>query len=212
MKSNEKIASRSWRRPLLPTTTLAVVVVKIMVILSVLAVSNAFVLPSSTGTTSRIAPIQQQQQARLPPQHKSLFPPSTATSTSTTTRTQLFYIPGIEVSDVVYDSVSTAFDAWEWTNAIGAPAALVAGAVLVTLSETRETTAPRKADSRRTRFLKLSMRFLLLTSFALEVVSIFTATITGTVLLGQSEATVARKMIGYDAPLQLMKHHHEYVL
>ena len=188
-----------------------------MVILSILAVSNAFVLPSSTSTTCRIVP-KLQQQARSPPQRKSLFPPSTTaastitTTTSTTSTTQLFYIPGIEVSDVVYDSVSTAFDAWEWTNAIGAPAALVAGAVLVTLSETRETTAPRKADSRRTRILKLSMRFLLLTSFAFEVVSIFTATITGTVLLGQSEATVARKMIGYDAPLQLMKHHHEYVI
>lgn len=122
--------------------------------------------------------------------------------------TRLFYIPGIELSDVTYDSVSSAFDAWEWTNAIGAPAALVAGAVLVTLGETRESTAPRKTDAKGTRLLKLSMRFLLLTSFALEVVSIFSATITGTVLLGQSES-LAKNMVGYGSPLQLMKHHHE---
>ena len=144
-------------------------------------------------------------------QPPSRLSPSKSSSYTRRPTTQLYgYIPGIEVSDVTYDSVSTAFDAWEWTNAIGAPAALVAGAVLVTLGETRETTAPRKGDSHRTRILKLSMRFLLLTSFALEVVSIFTATITGTVLLGQSQHAT-RKMIGYDAPLQLMKHHHEYV-
>jgi hypothetical protein len=117
---------------------------------------------------------------------------------------------GIELSGVTYDSVSTAFDAWEWTNAISAPAALVAGAVLVTLGETREGTTPRKSDTSRVRFLKLCMRFLLLTSFALEVVSIFTAAITGTVLLGQSDhAGVAKKMIGYRSPLQLMMYHHE---
>lgn len=98
------------------------------------------------------------------------------------------------------------------TNAIGAPAALVAGAVLVTLSETREDTAPRKNDTKRTRFLKLSMRFLLLTSFAFEVISIFVATMTGSVLLGHSEQSVAKKMVGYGSPLQLLHHHHEWVV
>lgn len=39
----------------------------------------------------------------------------------------LFGFGGIELSNIVYDSTSTAFDAWEWTNAIAAPAALVAG-------------------------------------------------------------------------------------
>lgn len=39
----------------------------------------------------------------------------------------LFGFGGIELSNVLYDSTSTAFDAWEWTNAIAAPAALVAG-------------------------------------------------------------------------------------
>ena len=114
-----------------------------------------------------------------------------------------------ELSSVVYDSTETAFNAWEWTNGISAPAALVAGAVLVTMSETRESTAPRRSDSRRTRLLKLSMRLLLLSSFAFEVVSIFVAVMTGTALLGHGEPKVGKPRIGYGAPLQLMQYHHE---
>ena len=60
----------------------------------------------------------------------------------------------------------------EWTANIGAPAALVAGAVLVTLSETREDSAPRKNDTPFIRRAKLALRMLLLSSFALEVISI----------------------------------------
>lgn len=55
------------------------------------------------------------------------------------------------------------------------------------------------------------MRFLLLTSFSLEVVSIFVAAMTGSVLLGHGEQSVAKKMVGYGSPLQLLHHHHEYV-
>jgi hypothetical protein len=80
-----------------------------------------------------------------------------------------FLFGGIELSGLLYDSTSTAFDAWEWTNGMGAPSALVAGAVLVTLSESRERTWPRKSDGKKTRFLKQSMRFLLLIAFAMEV-------------------------------------------
>lgn len=94
----------------------------------------------------------------------------------------------------------------EWTAGIGAPAALVAGAVLVTLSETREESAPRKNDPSWVRKGKMTMRFLLLSSFALEVISIFVSTMTGSVLLGHGPAQQA---IGYKAPLQLLHHHHE---
>ena len=66
---------------------------------------------------------------------------------------------------------------------LGAPAALVAGAVLVTLSETRERFAPKKTDQKWIRTAKQVTRFLLMSSFALEVVSIFVSTVTGTVLL-----------------------------
>jgi len=133
--------------------------------------------------------------------------PQTSSSSSSSSSSRLYF--GIELAGTVFDSTATAFDAWEWTNAIGAPAALVAGAVLVTLAETREETSPRKSDAPRIRTLKLLMRFLLLSSFAFEVVSIFCATMTGSILLGHGEQTVARKMIGYASPLQLLHHHFE---
>ena len=75
--------------------------------------------------------------------------------------------------------------------------------------ETREDTAPRQSDANWVRMLKRSMRLLLLTSFALEVISIFVGTMTGSLLLGHAEQTVAKKMIGYGSPLGLLKHHHE---
>ena len=78
----------------------------------------------------------------------------------------------IELGDLFYDDASMAFNAWEWTSNMGAPAALIGGAVLVTLSETREALSPRKHDKKWLRLAKLSMRYLLLSSFALEVVFI----------------------------------------
>jgi hypothetical protein len=92
---------------------------------------------------------------------------------------------------------------------MGAPAALVAAAVLVTLGETREETAPRKSDGDSARILKRLMRFLLLTSFVLEVVSIFVGNMTGNMCLGHGPQVIAKKIAGYKAPLALLYHHHE---
>lgn len=114
----------------------------------------------------------------------------------------------IELSDLLYDDTSTALEAWQWTANICAPAALVAGAVLASMNETRERSVPRQLDPNWVRMLKRIMRFLLLTSFALEVVSIFVGTMTGSVLLGHGKQ-VASKAIGYKSPLQLLHHHHE---
>ena len=36
----------------------------------------------------------------------------------------------VEFRDVLYDDTSSAFDAWEWTSNMGAPAALIAAYVL----------------------------------------------------------------------------------
>ena len=117
---------------------------------------------------------------------------------------------GIEMAGLLYDETSTAFDAWEWTANLGAPAALVAGAVLVTLSETREDLAPRKTDKNWIRVAKQMCRFLLLSSFGLEVVSIFVSTVTGTCLLSHGAQEVAKKLVGYTSPLGLLHHHHEF--
>ena len=139
-----------------------------------------------------------------------LLPRPSVRASSTTTRLDAF--PGmgkIELAGLLYDSTSTAFDAWEWTACLGAPAALVAGAVLVTLSETREAMAPRKTDQKWIRTIKQITRFLLMSSFALEVVSIFVSTVTGTVLLSHGEAA-ASAAVGYTSPLGLLHHHHEF--
>lgn len=78
-----------------------------------------------------------------------------------------------------YWSLKFCIRRWGWTSSLGAPAALVAGAVLVTLGETRQDLAPRRGDKNWIRVTKLLIRFLLLSSFALEVLSIFVSTVTG---------------------------------
>lgn len=73
--------------------------------------------------------------------------------------------------------------AFEWCANLGAPAALVAGAVLATASEHRQHLLPCKDDARWVRRVKNWCRFLLLSSFTLEIFSIFVTTVTSTLLL-----------------------------
>mmetsp|Transcript_35516 Transcript_35516/g.38468 ORF Transcript_35516/g.38468 Transcript_35516/m.38468 type:complete len:204 (+) Transcript_35516:49-660(+) len=115
----------------------------------------------------------------------------------------------VEYSDVLYDDTSTAFDAWEWTSNMGAPAALIATAVLVTLSETRLETIPKKSDKPWIRFMKRLMRLLLMSSFAFEVTSIFVGNMTGSMLLGHGSQPSPKKLVGYGSPLRLLYHHYE---
>lgn len=176
-------------------TTLALRIIVITSLLLAHRPAEAFVVPQGR-THAQLATLTTQSiaiGARNP-------------STSKLHGIRLPEISGIELSGLLYDSTDVAFNAWEWTANIGAPAALVAGAVLVTLSETREDLAPRKKDKNWVRVAKQGMRFLLLTSFALEVVSIFVSTMTGSVLLGHGPA---KKAVGYLSPLQLLHHHHE---
>mmetsp|Transcript_13635 Transcript_13635/g.20760 ORF Transcript_13635/g.20760 Transcript_13635/m.20760 type:complete len:299 (-) Transcript_13635:212-1108(-) len=137
--------------------------------------------------------------------------PTTFTGTSENRKQSAMFgitSKGIELSNLFYDSTSTAFDSWEWTANLGAPAALVAGAVLATMAETREEYAPQKSDTKWVRFFKKLCRFMLFSSFALEVVSIFVSTVTGSVLLGHGECAV-KNAVGYASPLGLLHHHHE---
>lgn len=165
------------------------------------APSHRVAFPPSTVTVSRSAITSPFLK------HSSLVSsPSTSSSASAGTSTSLH---AIELAGLLYDSTSTAFDAWEWTANLGAPAALVAGAVLVTMSENRADMAPRRQDKKWVRLLKLTCRFLLLSSFALEVVSIFVSTVTGTVLLSHGEQ-LTKQLVGYTSPLGLLHHHHEF--
>lgn len=101
--------------------------------------------------------------------------------------------------------------AWEWSANLGAPAALVGGAVLATLAETRTDMAPKRSDSRLRRAGKISCRFLLLSAFALEIISIFVTTVTGTMLLshGDRSAGVHAGEL-YHSPMGFLKHNHEF--
>ena len=82
--------------------------------------------------------------------------------------------------------------------------------MLVTLYETREEYTPKSTDKRWVQIAKLLYRFLLATSFGLEVVSIFVATVTGSVLLGHGEVTAKAATAGYTSCLALLHHHHEF--
>jgi len=111
------------------------------------------------------------------------------------------------------DALEMSTEAFEWCANLGAPAALVGGAVLATLSETREFLAPRKQDSRRIRISKQLTRLLLLSAFALELISIFATTVTGTMLLtegdrGQSGTELMNK--SYNSPMGFMYDNHPF--
>ena len=166
-------------------------------------VALAFIVPQSHSTArpgvSSIPIVSTTQ---------NILPRGKQQKQDTTTSLNLF--GGIELANLIYDSTATAKDAFDWAANMGAPSALVAGAVLVTVSELRaKGIRLKKKDSKTIRCLKQSMRFLLLTAFALEVVAIFVSTMTGSILLGHGEQTIAKKVIGYGSPLQLLHHHHE---
>lgn len=84
-------------------------------------------------------------------------------------------------TSVVHDYSAAAAT---WMNGMRTPAALVAGSALSSLSD---TTVDYDFDKRSVRYLKHAMRFALLTSFMLELVVIFIATVTATKLLGNAD-------------------------
>jgi len=98
---------------------------------------------------------------------------------------QFFFSGGglgdVEVSSLVEES-------FEWTSNLGAPAALVAGAVIATMYENIRSGDLEllESDTTGTRMMKKLTRFLLLSAFALEIMCIFATTVTGTVLLSRS--------------------------
>lgn len=104
-----------------------------------------------------------------------------------------------------------AKDAFEWCANLGAPAALVAGAVLATLAETRGDMSPRKNDKSWIRFAKKSCRFLLLSAFALEIISIFATTVTGTMLMSHGDRPAGTAAgIAYHSAMGFLRYNHEF--
>lgn len=110
----------------------------------------------------------------------------------------------LPTNDVVYQC-------FEWACNLGAPAALVAGAVIATIYENLSSgdLGPKAEDSFLTGFAKKSVVVLLLSSFILQIISIFSTTITGTMLLSRNmdELVAASKAT---TPLGWMKENFEF--
>jgi hypothetical protein len=113
-------------------------------------------------------------------------------------------------AETISDDALSA-EAFGWLSNLGAPAALVAGAVLATLSSTREDLSPRKEDKSWIRVAKKGCRALLLSSFAMEVFCIFVTTVTGTMLLSHRDMPAGLHAgIHYHSAMGLLKHNWEF--
>lgn len=112
--------------------------------------------------------------------------------------------------DLISDD-TLAMEAFEWCSNLGAPAALVAGAVLATLSQTRGDLAPCSTDPKWVRLSKKTCRALLLSSFAMEIVCIFVTTVTGTMLLSHGDSPAGLHAgIHYHSAMGFLNHNHEF--
>lgn len=98
--------------------------------------------------------------------------------------------------------------AYEWAVGLGAPAALVAGAVIATLYESMSSghldIEPK--DKSWVKMAKKMTRLLLVTAFILQIVCIFCTTILGTHLMSQPPFGNSKA----ETPLQYVKEHFEF--
>lgn len=106
-------------------------------------------------------------------------------------------------------------DAYGWCCNLGAPSALVAGAVVASIYENMNNPnsdyRPENGDTRTTGIIKKIVRWLLITAFACEAICIFVTTVTGTMLLSQDVDTMIHQGIVRTAktPLQFLHDHFE---
>eukprot|EP00978_Attheya_sp_CCMP212_P026309 scaffold86284_cov30-Attheya_sp.AAC.2 len=89
-------------------------------------------------------------------------------------------VNGVDVVDV--NELANA--AYGWMTGLGAPAALIAGAVVATVYEVNSSgsMATSASDPTWVRWAKKWNQILLSTAFAMEVICIFVVTVTGTML------------------------------
>ena len=105
-----------------------------------------------------------------------------------------------------------ASSAYDWAINLGAPAALVAGAVVATIYENLRSGSLdiQKNDNVYTRFAKKTTSLLLYSSFALQMISIFVTTITGTMLLSKDFSNLESTANHLHTPLQFLHEHFEF--
>lgn len=103
-------------------------------------------------------------------------------------------------------------DAYSWCCSLGAPSALVAAAVVATIYENMHSGDLEidKADGPWVQLGKKLTRLLLLSAFALETLSIFVTTVTGTMLLSRKhdQMFIANKDV--TTPLEFLKENFEF--
>lgn len=103
-------------------------------------------------------------------------------------------------------------NSYEWSVNYGAPAALVAGAVIATIYEKKDNKnlTPKTTDPKWVVYAKRLTTFLLLKAFALELVSIFVTTVTGTMLLSSSQQAVENFDTTMESSLVFLKNNFEF--
>ena len=122
---------------------------------------------------------------------KMTFAPSTRAATATTTQNDVPVM--MQDQSLTYaivlrggsDGSEYIGAAYDWATNLGAPAALVAGAVIATLYENMASGSldAERTDTSWVKLAKKLTRLLLVTAFILQIVCIFCTTILGTHLL-----------------------------
>lgn len=121
---------------------------------------------------------------------------------------------GIRGGSAVVDFAGMIEGSYDWCVNLGAPSALVAGAVVATLYENMhrgDLEVLPGQDSRLMRLGKQMTRLLLLSAFALEAVSIFVTTVTGTMLLSRTAEQMT--LLHHDdiqTPLEFLRKNFEF--
>lgn len=122
---------------------------------------------------------------------------------------------GGSVVDVVPDTVDIEHlidDAYSWCCSLGAPSALVAAAVVATIYENMHSGDLEidKTDGWWVQLGKKLTRLLLLSAFALETLSIFVTTVTGTMLLSRKHDQMLIVNKDVTTPLEFLKENYEF--
>jgi len=112
-----------------------------------------------------------------------------------------------------WDSSELISSSYDWCMNLGAPSALVAGAVIATIYENMKSgdLELTSDDSKIVSFSKKLTRLLLVTAFGLEVLSIFVTTVTGSMLLSRTIETMAKLKVGPDTtPISFLIENFEF--
>lgn len=119
-------------------------------------------------------------------------------------------LPLLALTTIDYTSLIEG--AYGWCGDLGAPSALVAGAVVATLYDNMHSgdLEMSDSDSRLVRFGKIVTRLLLLSAFAMETLSIFVTTVTGTMLLSLTVEQMSISDAVIHTPLEFLKENFEF--